>query len=96
MKHVVKGKEIYDSIGFALSTISLETEYYWKGLDECGGAAPGLAAFANAMFMRFLVDENKWRRKYQTIKPSPGEMIPAAIPIQTRPSRCRKPAHSPY
>jgi hypothetical protein len=35
-------------------------EYYWKGLDVCGGVAPGMAAaFAIAILIRSLVDENK-------------------------------------
>ena len=94
MKHTVEGKEIHDSMGFALLTISFAMEYYLKGFNVCGGAAPGIAAaFAIAMLMRSLVDENKWRGTVQTIKPSPGKMIPAAIPIQPR---CLKGTHSPY
>jgi hypothetical protein len=89
MKFTVESKEIYDSMGFALLTISLAMEYYRRGLELCGGGAPGMAAaFAIAMFMRSWVDGNKWRGTYQTIVPSPGKMITAAIPIQTRPSRC--------
>jgi hypothetical protein len=54
--------------------MSLAMEYFWMGLDACGGAAADLAAaFAIAMLMRSLGDENKWSRKYQTIKSSPGK-----------------------
>ncbi len=60
MKHTVEVKENYDSIGFSSLTISLMAEYYWNGLDLCGGAAPGIAsALAIAMLIRSLVDENK-------------------------------------
>ncbi len=89
MTFTVKGNELDALIGFALLKISLAMEYYWKGLDICGGVAPGMAAaFAIAMLIRSLVDENKWCATYQTIVPSPGKMITATIPIQTRPSRC--------
>jgi hypothetical protein len=89
VKFTVECKEIYDSMGFALLTISLAMEYYRKGLELCGGVAPGMAAaFAIAMLIRSWVDENKWRGTYQTIVPSLGKMITAANPIQTRPSRC--------
>ena len=89
MKFTVECKDIYDSMGFALLTISLAMEYYRKGLELCGGGAPGMAAaFAIAMLIRSLVDENKWCRSYQTIGPSQGEIIAATFPIQTRPSRC--------
>jgi hypothetical protein len=71
MKHTAEGKEIYDPKGFAFLTISLAMEYYWKGLDICGGVAPGMAAaFAIAILIRSLVDENKWCTAYQTIVPS--------------------------
>jgi hypothetical protein len=40
MKFTVECKEIYDSMGFALLTISLAMEYYRKGLELCGGGAP--------------------------------------------------------
>ena len=74
MKYTVEGKEIYDPKGFALLTISLAMEYYWKGLDVCGGVVPGIAAaLAIAMLIRFLVDENKWCGTYQTIVPPPGK-----------------------
>ncbi len=50
MNHTVEDKGNYDSIGFPILTISLMVEYYWKGLDLCGGAAPGIAsALAIAM-----------------------------------------------
>jgi len=89
MKFTVECKDIYDSMGFALLTISLAMEYYGKGLELCGGGAPGMAAaFAIAMLIRSWVDENKWRGTYQTIVPSRGKISTAAIPIQTRPSRC--------
>ena len=89
MRFTVECKEICDSMGFALLTISLAMEYYRKGLELCGGGAPGMAAaIAIAMLIRSWVDENKWRWTYQTIVLSPGKMITAAIPIQTRPSRC--------
>jgi hypothetical protein len=89
MKFTVRVMELYDSMGFALLTICLAMEYYRKGLELCGGGAPGMAAaFAIAMLIRSWVDENKWRGTYQSIVPSPGKMITAAIPIQTRPSRC--------
>jgi hypothetical protein len=89
MRFTVECKEICDSMGFALLTISLWMEYYRRGLELCGGGAPGMAtAFAIAMLIRSWVDENKWRGTYQTIIPSPGKISTAAIPIQTRPSRC--------
>ena len=89
MKFTVKGMELYDFMGFALLTISLAMEYYRRGLELCGGGAPGVAAaLAIAMLIKSWVDENKWRGTYQTISPSPGKLITAIIPIQTRPSRC--------
>lgn len=89
MKFTVKGMELYDSMGFALLTISLAMEYYRRGLELCGGGAPGVAAaLAIAMLIKSWVDENKWRGTYQTISPSPGKLITATIPIQTTPSRC--------
>jgi hypothetical protein len=97
MRYTVKGKEIYGTMGFALLTISLEIECYWNELYLCGEVAPGIAAaFAIAMLIRSLVDENKWCRTYQTIVPSQGEMIAATIPIQTRPSRCITTTDRPY
>src|ERR1700682_3953054 len=100
MKYTVEGKKIYGSMGFALLTISSEMEYYWKELDVCGGVSPGIAAvFAIAMLIRSLVaenNENKWCGTYQTIVPSPGKMITATIPIQTRPARYLKTTHGPY
>ena len=63
MKFTVKGMELYDSMGFALLTISLAMEYYRRGLELCGGGAPGVAAaLAIAMLIKSWVDENKWRR----------------------------------
>lgn len=89
MKFTVKGLELCDSMGFALLTISLAIEYYRRGLELCGGGAPGVAAaFAIAMLIKSWVDENKWLTTYQTIFPSPGKLITVTIPIQTRPSRC--------
>jgi hypothetical protein len=82
MKYTVEGKGIYDSKGLALLTISLAMEYYWKGLDVCNGVAPGIAAaFAIALLIKSMVDENKWCRTDQTIVPPPGKMITAAIPM---------------
>jgi hypothetical protein len=79
-----------------LLTISFAMEYYWKELDICDGVAPGIAAaFAIAM-LGSLVDEEKGCRTSQTIVPSPGKMITATIPIQTRPARCLKTTHGPY
>jgi hypothetical protein len=71
MNDTVEGKEVSDPMGFALLTISLGMEYYWMGLDVCGGVSPGIvAAFAIAMLIRSWVDDNKWCRTYQTIVPS--------------------------
>ena len=89
MKFTVECNEIYDFMGFALLTISLAMEYYRRGLELCGGGAPGVAAaLAIAMLIKSWVDENTRRGTYQTIVAAPGKMITAVIPIQTRPSRC--------